>query len=73
MGGRLTPQLILTVMLFSLAFVIGVWDIWAVYHDRGQDTVSNILGLWAAQLPILPFMLGLLAGHLFWPRQPVIQ
>lgn len=67
------PQYLLALILIAAAAAAGVWDI-VCYTDRApQNTVSNLLGIWAGEYPILTFAAGILAGHLLWPRTPVNQ
>lgn len=61
---RIGPQVIMIV----LAIAIIVWDIIVNYADMEQYTVSAELFRLSATYPIIPFALGVLAGHVFWPN-----
>lgn len=61
---------VLAVSLLATLFVAGCWDVWAVAEGTPQLTVSNLIGEWSAQFPVLPLSIGVLLGHLFWPRRP---
>jgi hypothetical protein len=63
-----TP-VILAVAIHMLVFVIGAWDICALYSGRADATVSSVIGRWSHEMPVLPLFVGLLLGHLFWPRR----
>jgi hypothetical protein len=42
-----------------------------LYVCRGPDsTISAHFRTWCEQWPIVPFLLGMLAGHLLWPLRP---
>ena len=44
-----------------------VYEAWAVFNREVGDTISEIIwGL--AKRPIVPFVFGLVMGHLFWQR-----
>ena len=58
---------------FSSLWIIGVcgsiligWDIYAAFSPS-EVTVSAVT-LMVARHPIVPFLAGVLAGHLFWPQ-----
>lgn len=53
-------------ILYLVLVAIGCWDLWCLSRGRSADTVSAIIRDWAAHYPILPFIAGLLAGHLFF-------
>lgn len=58
-------SLILAVAIALAMLVVGVYDAWAVFSDAGVETVSSILNAWAKRWPVLPFLAGMLADHLF--------
>lgn len=41
----------------------------ALLDPAGGDTVSEVFWTAASSLPLVPFALGLLCGHLVWPKQ----
>lgn len=45
----------------------GLYDVYAVYFLRPQDTVSWYLRAWSTELPVLPMLIGLVLGHLLFP------
>lgn len=58
------------VALFIVVASVGVavYDIIAAFAPGNWRTVSDVIGEWSFRWPILPFMAGLLTGHLFWRR-----
>lgn len=58
----------LGIAMLLVFLMIGLWDICVTYFMKSTDTVSNVLSLWGRQFPILPLFVGLLLGHIFWPR-----
>jgi len=62
------PPVVLAVALHLVIGAIGAWDIWAIARGNYRDTVSNLIGEWGATFPIMPLIVGIVIGHLFWPR-----
>lgn len=50
-----------------LLFFIGLYDVWAAFRLPPGNTVSHVVYHWALAFPVLPFLIGLLLGHLLWP------
>lgn len=59
----------MTWALFLLAIAVGLYDLY-VQTVRGDDgvTVSQYIAAISMRHPIVPFLFGLLAGHLFWRK-----
>jgi len=57
----------LAICLIAILAVIGAWDVCVAYGIAQGRTVSSLTHEWATRFPILPFLTGLLLGHLFWP------
>lgn len=59
----------------SILVVLGVtaaWDIYSSYTGSGSDTVSRTVQDWSVLYPVLPFSVGVIIGHLFWPVAPIL-
>lgn len=56
---------------FVLMFVLALYDFAAFTFVGEQTSVSNWLVNVAHASPPFVFMLGILAGHLFWPMKRV--
>jgi hypothetical protein len=61
-------SLILAILLVLIALAIAAYDMYAAFGPGPEYTVSALIGEWSGRVPIIPFLLGLVAGHLFWPR-----
>jgi len=63
-----TPTKFGTVWVIAVcaAALIG-WDVYAAMSPT-QPTISA-LALMVSRHPVVPFLGGVLAGHLFWPQQ----
>lgn len=70
-GVDIAPPQMLALCLIGLLGVIGCWDVYAYSIKQPGNTVSYILGSWGGEFPILPFSMGIIVGHLFWPRGPL--
>jgi hypothetical protein len=44
------------------------WDIYVASDGIAGDTISEIMLKVAKDHPIVPFALGVVIGHLFWPQ-----
>ena len=69
MGGDM--RVVLAISLLVVCFLAGVWDIVAVARGTPLDTVSRTLQTWSLDYPILPLIVGILLGHIFWPVSAV--
>jgi hypothetical protein len=57
------------ILIAFVALLIG-YDIYAyVSVPRGEATISDVVLTFAQQHPVLPFLLGVVAGHLCWPQE----
>lgn len=63
-------SLVLTVVLLAHLGAIAVWDVYAAFGPGPQFTVSALFWRWSEGNPVLPFFVGLVAGHLCWQRPP---
>lgn len=60
----------------STVWIIGIaaaaliiWDAYAAFGTAGAgDTISEVILSAVKAHPILPFLAGVLCGHLFWPQ-----
>jgi hypothetical protein len=59
-----------TVLLIVLTILtLGVWDVYAVANETPGDTISEIVLKASLRRPIIPFIIGVVCGHLFWPQE----
>lgn len=56
-------------VLLAAVFAIIIYDIVALIKKGYQGTISYQVYVAACRYPIVPFLLGILFGHLFWPNQ----
>jgi hypothetical protein len=55
------------VIISTIALLAG-YDIVAINNGGVDASISVMLYTWACSYPIIPFVLGGLCGHLFWPN-----
>ncbi len=48
--------------------IVTVYDVWTLWKRGYATTISYTLYAGAIRFPIIPFSLGVIAGHLFWPN-----
>ena len=60
-------KITIILMLASTILLIG-WDIAVVLNDERGDTISEIIFNLARSHFTIPFLLGMIMGHWFWPR-----
>lgn len=49
-------------------FIAGLvaWEIYTLVNDEPNDTISEVVAFFGRH-PIVPFLVGVLIGHWFWP------
>jgi len=57
----------LAVMIHLNVLMISAWDLLALASGRSEFTVSRLVQDWAVNNPVLPLMVGVAIGHIFWP------
>lgn len=50
-------------------FLIGAFDLYALYFWDEEQTVSFWVQRWLQQMPVLGVAFGVVIGHLAWPVQ----
>lgn len=60
------------VLLVVLA-IVGVYDFLAVIYWPDGYTISAYLYSLSRKFPVIPVLVGLVMGHLFWPVYPSLQ
>jgi hypothetical protein len=57
---------VLATMLFALLACIAIYDAWVLLIREGAPTVSDVVKRVSASYPVLPFLAGFCAGHLWF-------
>jgi xanthosine utilization system XapX-like protein len=61
-----TKKITIGLILVAVLGLIG-WDIYVAYTPQKGDTISEVIQATARNFLVLPFVAGVLMGHLFWP------
>lgn len=61
-----TTKLKTTWIVAAISAILLAWDFYARRFDEG--TISEVLLSSARSSPLMPFLFGVLMGHLFWPQ-----
>jgi hypothetical protein len=62
--GRLLTQ---AVVILTLA-ILGAYDAYIISEEGYDASISVVVLYWSHKAPIIPFIVGVIAGHLFWPQ-----
>lgn len=57
------------IILVVTAILLIVWDIVVAANPVAGDTISEITLAFARKHPVVPFIMGVIMGHLFWPQR----
>ena len=60
------PTVTIMTLLFALVALFG-YDLFAVYRFGYEGTISLVVFTMAKSFPIIPFLAGVVVGHLFFP------
>ena len=56
------------IILATIVLGVGLYDVFAALFLPPDSTVSAIVLDLAKRYPILPLLVGIVLGHLFWPQ-----
>ena len=54
-----------------LVLALFVYEAYTLYTPEYGDTISELIWKASADRPLIPFLFGVLMGHLFWPASDV--
>jgi hypothetical protein len=63
------PRHITILILIVVTLLLIAWDVYAYLAAGSQATISRVVLDWAGHHPVLPFLIGVVAGHLLWPQR----
>jgi len=64
----LTPAKITILLILAAIVILGGWDLYVAANAQSGDTISEIVLEASLRRPIIPFVAGVVCGHLFWPQ-----
>lgn len=53
----------------AIVVIIATYDVWTLAFRGYDTTLSWSLYMWSHDWPIIPFVFGVFAGHLFFPNR----
>lgn len=62
-------KLITTIIIIAAVVGLVAWDIVAYFKGGGDATISELIWVWSKDYPFIPFLGGVLVGHL-WTVPP---
>jgi hypothetical protein len=60
-------------VLGIVSAILIIWDYFMFSNDIDGDTISEVTLRNSIRHPIIPFLFGVLGGHLFWYQKPEIK
>lgn len=55
--------------VLAMIAIITVYDVWTLVRRGYSTTISWQTLVWSRQWPIIPLLMGILAGHLWFPNR----
>lgn len=59
-------RLLLVLVFLVSVMAILLYDVWAWAAHGQHATASTLIHVWSREWPLLPFLVGMTIGHLFW-------
>ena len=61
---------ITSLLMLAAIVILGGWDVVVAANSTDGDTISELLLDLSLRRPIVPFVFGVVCGHLFWAQSP---
>lgn len=65
----MTAKSVTVALILAAIVILGGWNIYAAANAQSGDTISEIVLSASLRRPIIPFVVGVVCGHLFWPQE----
>lgn len=65
---KMTPYTARIILLIIVLVVI-TWDVIVTYGGKPEASLSQVILEKSTRDPIIPFLIGVIIGHLFWPNR----
>jgi len=56
------------IVVIVAVLAIVCYDVFAYFAHGVDTTISRVVLGWSKQWPVIPFGVGVVSGHLFWPQ-----
>lgn len=57
------------IILITAVVALSLYDIVALINGGSEATISRITLSYSKEYPVIPFAVGVVCGHLFWPNK----
>lgn len=64
----ISPRVLTSIVLLCVTLGLVVYDAVVIWRAYPAATISEVILAVAQEQPILPFLVGVLVGHLLWPQ-----
>jgi hypothetical protein len=64
----MSTKYITTGIMVAAIVVLVIWDIYVATNPIPGDTISEITLNFARHHPVIPLIIGIIVGHLFWSQ-----
>ena len=54
------------IFIFAMVAAIIIFDFYIVFEEGAGESISAYIIRWSHDYPSIPFLVGFVAGHLFW-------
>jgi len=65
----LPMRYVLSLLFLGAIVVVWLFDATAAIRGTGNDSVSATILDWSTRWPLIPLLVGVLLGHMFWPQR----
>jgi hypothetical protein len=62
-----SPNVVVALVLIFVTIFVGLYDSIALMFWSAPYSISYVLKDWSRHFPILPLLMGIILGHVFWP------
>lgn len=60
-----TKKLTTMIIMLTVVAILG-YDVYAIIKGGTEASISSVVITFAYKFPLMPFLVGVLCGHLFW-------
>lgn len=64
----MTPRKVTVGIVLGVVVLLIAWDLVVATNAVDGDTISEVVAGWSWRWSTVPYGVGVVAGHLFWPR-----
>jgi len=65
----LSMRFILSLLFLGAIIAVWLYDAVASVRGHGELSASAVILEWSIRWPLIPLLVGVLLGHIFWPQR----